>query len=191
MKTIILLGNGYEEVEALTVVDYLRRAEIPIEMISLTGELMTIGSHGIQIKADRLLEDVAHEEFDMVITPGGMPNSKVLASNANVIELLQKQKRENRYIACICASPLALQAAGIASQITGTAFPGMEDHVDFKLYKEDIVVNDTGERVITSRGPATADYFALEIIRQLKGEKEAKKLAEELLIPMVEAQIKK
>ena len=75
MKTMILLGEGYEEVEAITVIDYLRRAEIPIDIVSINETLSTIGDHGIEIMADKLLDDVDTDSYDMVITPGGRPGA--------------------------------------------------------------------------------------------------------------------
>ncbi|MFV8814090.1 DJ-1/PfpI family protein, partial [Aerococcus urinaeequi] len=88
MKTIILLGEGYEEVEAITVIDYLRRAQIPIDIVSINETLSTIGDHGIEIMADKLLDDIDTDSYDMVITPGGRPGAEKLAKDKRVTDLI-------------------------------------------------------------------------------------------------------
>ncbi|MCZ0717986.1 DJ-1 family glyoxalase III [Aerococcus kribbianus] len=191
MRVAILLANGYEEVEALTVVDYLRRAEITVDMVSTTGSLKTIGDHDIAIMADKLLADVKASDYDLLVTPGGFPGSEMLASNDQVIKLLQDQHQEGRYIASICASPLVLDKAGISQEIKGTCFPGLEgDKVHFADHQEDLVVQDKEQAVITSRGPATAVYFALAIIDTLLGKEKRDEIAEGLLLPLVEDSVK-
>ena len=191
MQVGILLGNGYEEIEALTVVDYLRRANVSIDMISITGDYMTMGDHNIPIKADILLEDISSDDYDVIVTPGGMPGAKMLAGSDTVIRLLQSQYESGGYIASICASPLALEAAGITEEITGTCFPGLEtDDIHFGTFKEDLVVHDKKHHVITSRGPATAVYFALELIGLIAGEDKRQEIADGLLIPLVESTVK-
>lgn len=190
MRVAILLGNGYEEIEALTVVDYLRRADIAIDMVSITGSLMIKGDHGILVTADLLFEEMDKEVYDLIVTPGGYPGSEMLAEHEGVLNLLRQQHESGRYIASICASPIVLEAAGLTGELIGTCFPGLEgDKVHFNVHKEDIVVHDETQRIITSRGPATAVYFALEIIRHLKGETVRDEIAEALLVPRVEAHV--
>ncbi len=193
MKTLIFLSKGYEEVEALTVVDYLRRAGIHIDMVATEGSLETVGAHGIQIKADKLLEDVSGEDYAMMILPGGMGGTEALAKNPRVLALLRDQfASQTGYIASICASPLVLNRAGIAPKIQGTCYPGLEDQVDFRTYEgEALVVHDKAYRVITSPGPATALYFALEIIEVLKGKQARDQVAAGLLLPRVEDKLLK
>ena len=187
-KAIIFLGNGYEEIEALAVVDFLRRAEITIDMVSITGSLETVSAHGVHIKADKLIEEVNPVDYDAIITPGGIPGSTMLAENKTVLSYLQSFYEDNKLVASICASPLALEAAGLAAKIKGTCYPGFETQIQFKEYSEDIVVKDGN--VITSRGPATAPYFALAIIEALEGKEKADKIRNGTLIPLVEAAIK-
>lgn len=183
-KAMILMGNGYEEVEALTVVDYLRRADIQIDMVSVTGSLETTGAHDIQVKADKRLEDVNPAEYDAVITPGGLPGTQMLAGDERVLKLVRDFFEQGKVIASICASPMVLEAAGIAGKVAGTCFPGIEQHVSFKSRSEDPVVRDNN--VITSRGPATAIYFAFEIINALAGKEKAEEIRQQTLAPLVE-----
>jgi 4-methyl-5(b-hydroxyethyl)-thiazole monophosphate biosynthesis len=186
MKTMILLGEGYEEVEAITVIDYLRRAEIPIDMVSINETLSTIGDHGIEIMADKLLDDIDTDSYDMVITPGGRPGAEKLANDQRVTDLIAKQIAADKYVSSICASPIALEAAGVTKDLEGTCYPGFEDQVHYKTFHEDITYYDENHKVLTSRGPATAVYFALDIIRILKGDAKAQEVAEGLLLPIVE-----
>ncbi|KAA9234641.1 MULTISPECIES: DJ-1 family glyoxalase III [Aerococcus] len=191
MKAMILLSKDYEETEAVAVIDILRRAEIDIDVVATEGDLDTVGDHNITIRADYLLEDIKGADYDIVITPGGVGGTNALRENAKVIDLLKEQyQSDSGYIASICASPRVLDKAGISQEIRGTIFPALSDQVTFKEYVADeIVVNDQDHRVITSQGPATAYYFALEIVRQLKGQEVHDQVAKALLIPNVEAAV--
>ncbi len=187
-KAILFLANGYEEIEALAVVDYLRRAEIQVDMVSITGTLETVSAHGVHIKADKLVEDVNAADYDAVITPGGLPGSNLLAENEKVVSYLQSFYEADKLVASICASPLALEAAGLAAKIKGTCYPGFESKINFKEFSEEIVVKDGN--VITSRGPATSPYFALAIIEALVGKEKADQIRKGTLISMVEGSVK-
>lgn len=178
-KIMILLPNGYEEIEALTVVDFCRRAGIEVDMVSITDNLETKGDHDIIIKADKLLEDVNIGNYDGVVTPGGYPGTMMLKDNSNVLELLKMFFDEKKLVASICASPLVLKAAGVSEHIEGTIFPGLEDQMNFKKFKKEPVV--VYKNVITSRGPATATLFAYSIIEYLAGKEMAVKIKEETL----------
>lgn len=191
MKAMILLSKDYEEVEALTVVDYLRRADITVDMVATQGDLETHGAHGIKVIADKLIEDADGSNYDIIITPGGAHGADLLAEDDRVLNLLNKHHDEGSYVASICASPVVLHAAGIAKDIEGTMYPAMKDRVQFKEYNgETLVVNDKEQKVITSQGPATAVYFALEIIKELKGEEAMKEVAESLLLDLVHDKVK-
>ncbi|MBB6443964.1 DJ-1 family glyoxalase III [Bacillus benzoevorans] len=187
-KTLILLANGYEEIEALTVVDFLRRADISIDLVSITGKLETVSAHGVHILADKLIEDIQGEEYDAIITPGGIPGATNLAENEKVTSLLQSFYKDNKLVASICASPLALEAAGIAEKVKGTCYPGFEGQIHFKEFSEEAVVKDGN--VITSRGPATTSYFALAIIEALAGKETAEKVKNGTLMTFVEEALK-
>ncbi len=192
MRVMILFSKGYEEVEALTVVDYLRRAGITVDIVATQGSLETEGDHGVRIMADKLIEDVDAADYDMIITPGGGPGADLLACDERVIDLIKQQHDKGAYVASICASPIVLDAAGIAKDTEGTMYPAMRDQVQFKKYNGDkLVVNDREQRVITSQGPATAVYFALEIIKELKGEEKMREVAEGLLLNLVHDRVKK
>lgn len=182
MKSVaVFLPNGYEEMEALCVVDLLRRAEIPVELLSVTGTLQTQGDHQISILADRLIEDATIEDYQMVVTPGGYPGSRMLSAHETVCTWIQTFANDpNRWVACICASPMVLHAAGISSNYTGTCYPGVQDQVQFGTYDpHSLVVQD--RNLITSQGPGTAVLFALKIVEVLKGTDTRQNLEKQLL----------
>lgn len=184
-KAMLLLGDGYEEVEALTVVDYLRRAEVAVDMVSVTGRLETVGDHAIRVMADKLLEDADPAEYDAVITPGGMPGTRMLAGDERVVKLVRAFYEQGKWVASICASPLVLEAAGIAGKVRGTCYPGIERQVAFKFHSEELVVRDGN--VITSRGPATAMHFAFALIEALAGQEKAEEIRQKTLAPLLES----
>ncbi|MEG0250434.1 MAG: DJ-1/PfpI family protein [Peptostreptococcus sp.] len=178
-KIMVLLPNGYEEIEALTVVDFCRRAEIEVDMVSITDNLETKGDHDIIIKADKLLEDVNLGDYDGVVTPGGYPGTMMLKEDSNVLEVVKMFFDEKKLVASICASPLVLKAARVAEHIEGTIFPGLEEQMNFKKFREEAVV--VYNNVITSRGPATATLFAYSIIEYIAGKEMAEKIKEDTL----------
>lgn len=191
MKVMILLSKHYEETEALTVVDYLRRADITIDMVATEGNLQTVGAHNIVILADKLIQDVNAKDYEMIITPGGVGGTEALMANKEVVHLFKKQFQSDRYLASICASPLVLGKAEISEHIRGTIYPGFEKKLSFKEYiSDEPVVVDREHQVITSQGPATAVYFALTLIEVLKGKEVRDQVAKGLLLPQLEDFIK-
>ena len=169
MKVVCFLSNGFEEIEAITPVDVLRRAGIDCEFYSI-NELDVEGAHGIKITADHLLtNDDDLSNVDMIILPGGMPGAQHLADNAKVQEIIKDFYRSNKYIAAICAAPaLALGKSGIIEGKNVTCYPGMEDNIPNSNYIDEVVVQDGN--IITSQGPSTALPFAFKLLKVLKGD---------------------
>lgn len=187
-KALVLLAAGFEEVEAVTIIDILRRGDVLVDTASITGERALTGSHQITILADKLLADITDPSiYDAIITPGGQPGSTNLSEDEKVLDLLKTASAKQKLIASICASPMVLEAAGLTAGRSGTSFPGMKDKLSFSTYLEDLVVKDG--RLITSRGPGTAIFFALSILRELEGEAVYDKIREALLIPLLQEQI--
>ncbi|KIR01472.1 ThiJ/PfpI family protein [Lachnospiraceae bacterium TWA4] len=165
IKTAILLADGFEEIEALTVVDVLRRAGIICDMTSIVEDKEVRGAHDIKVVADKNL-DAIDDSYQMVILPGGMPGATNLRDNEKVIELVQKFDRdENKFVAAICAAPIVLAKAGISTGRYVTSYPGFEEEFKDAHYEEDLVVVDG--HLITARGPATALAFAYAIVNSL------------------------
>ncbi len=106
MRVIVFIAKGFEEVEALTVVDYLRRVNIKVEMVSITKDKLVLGSHQIQVMTDKLLKDIDARNYEAVIIPGGMPGSSNLKNNAQVVAIVKSMYKQNKLVAAICADPI-------------------------------------------------------------------------------------
>lgn len=168
-KVAVLLADGFEEIEALTVVDVLRRADIICDTVSISKELVN-GAHNIIVKADKLLkEDI--EDYDMIVLPGGLPGAENLSKNQKILDVIRKfDKIENKYISAICAAPaMVLSSAGIEEDRYITSYPGenFENLLKEANYVDELVVVDGN--LITSRGPATALLFAYKLVDILGG----------------------
>ncbi len=163
-KVGIILANGFEEIEAITTIDILRRLDINCEMISLNS-LEVTGSHGIKVICDKKLDD-SIADYDVIILPGGLPGATNLKDDEYLISLIQKANNKNKYICAICAAPIVLEKAGLLKNKEYTSYPGYDNELTSGIYKEDIVV--VSENIITSRGPATSFEFAYKIAQILQ-----------------------
>ncbi|MCR2043631.1 DJ-1 family glyoxalase III [Anaerosalibacter massiliensis] len=184
-KILLMLAEGFEEVEALTVVDYLRRKDIICDTCSIAESKNVEGAHRISVESDKVLKDIVDiEGYDGIVLPGGLPGSTNLRDNDRVIELVKDFDKNEKLIAAICAAPIVLEKAGIIDGKNITSYPGTEGELKSGKYKEDLVVRDG--HIITARGPAVAVYFALEIVDYLIGERNKEDLKKEILLDMVE-----
>jgi protein deglycase len=167
VKTIIILAEGFEEIEAVTCIDVLRRSGTAVSVEAI-NDIKVKGSHGITVVADKKLTR-ADVDFDALILPGGMPGAQNLADSKIVNALITKASREGKIIAAICAAPsVVLGPSGILKNKSVTGFPGMRDNFgQTTRYKEEKVVVDGN--LITSRGPGTAFLFALAIVEKMAG----------------------
>jgi len=165
---LIPLAQGCEELEAVTVIDLLRRAGIDVTTAGLDDGTVT-ASRGTVLVPDTTLDEALAHDYDMVVLPGGLPGADHLANDARIIALLQHMAARERYTAAICAAPRVLARAGLLDGCTATSFPGSIDvaAIPGLNYVEQPVVIDG--RVVTSRGPGTAMDFALELIGLLAG----------------------
>lgn len=166
-KVLIPLAQGCEELEAVTVIDILRRAGIQVITAGLEAGPVR-ASRGTVLVPDATLEDALRNDFDMIVLPGGMPGSEHLKNDSRVIATLQKMAVDGKYTAAICAAPMALHAAGLLEGKRATSFPGVIDALPgTHHYSDERVVVDG--RVITSKGPGTAMDFALTLVELLAG----------------------
>ena len=171
MKILELLADGNETIELLTVVDYLRRAEIEIDMVSTTGNINLVTSHGVKYQADYLLEDINPDDYDGVYIPGGTKGAESLRDNEKVIEIIKDFNKEEKLIAAICAGPIVLDKAGILHDKKVTSFPTIKDELkNIGEYIDDEIVVTDGN-ITTSRGAAVTNYLALRLVEIIKGEK--------------------
>ena len=168
-KAAILLATGYEEGEALFIVDVLRRASLTCDIVSVMGTPVVEGSHAIVVQADKMLDETIMD-YDMLILPGGLPGATNLRDSTKVIEAVQAFNREGKFIGAICAAPMVLQRAGVHKGRTLTSYPGDKYQSLFQDadYREEIVVVDGN--LITSRGPATTLPFAYALVDALGGD---------------------
>lgn len=181
-KSYLFLADGFEEVEALTVVDLLRRAGLEIQTVSINDTLAVKGAHNIEVAADILLKDCP-EKAQMFIAPGGMPGASNLAANARVCELFSAQHARGGRVAAICAAPAVLLAPlGILDGYDTTCYPGFEEALNAgnAYHKNQRVVVD--RNVITANGPSSAMPFALSIIEALSSQDKADEVAAGLLL---------
>lgn len=178
-KALIILADGFEEIEATAPIDILRRAGIEVTVAGLESKTVS-GAHGLQFQADITLNQYK-EVPDAVILPGGMPGAQNLGNSREVLEILKYLNGQNKVIGAICAAPaLALVPAGILEGKRATCYPGFEQNfkpsTEFSTAR--VVVDGN---VITSRGPGSAIEFALELVKQLAGKEKAESLSQGLL----------
>ena len=173
------LADGFEEVEALTIVDLLRRAGIETVTVSIMERLPVKGSHDIKVVADILFEDAVYGECEMIVLPGGMPGAKNLEAHEGLLEKIYSFYNQDKWIAAICAAPMILGHAGILKEKKATCYPGFEKDLEDAEFVTDEVASDG--KIITSRSLATAIPFALKIIESLKGEETAEKISAGIL----------
>ncbi len=174
MTVAVILAPGFEEIEALTQVDVLRRAAIPVELLGLDAEVT--GAHGITVKADKIFEgDLT--PYEMIILPGGLPGADHLRDNADLIQALQDADKAGKWLAAICAAPKVLGRAGLLADKNYTCYPGVEDEIGTGHHKKDLLVQDG--RMITAQGAGVSLAFAYHLVNLLGGN--AKKLSQGMI----------
>lgn len=169
MATVLIpLAEGFEELEAVTLIDLLRRADIEVITASLDGQTVT-ASRGTRVVADTSVDEVLEQDFDMVVLPGGLPGADHLDADDRIHGILQRAAENDRPIGAICAAPKVLASGGLLDHKKATAYPGVLDPKSLGSTQiTDAAVQQDGN-ILTSRGPGTAMDFALEIIACLAG----------------------
>lgn len=171
----VFLADGFEEIEGLTVVDLLRRANVNVTTVSITKELIIHGAHKILVQADKLFEDIKdYAQYDMLVLPGGMPGTLHLQEHEELGDLLKEFYTQKKWIAAICAAPIVFGKYGFLKGEKATSYPGFEEElVGADYVTEPVVISN---RVITSRGMGTAIAFSLALIEQLEGKEKAEEI---------------
>jgi 4-methyl-5(b-hydroxyethyl)-thiazole monophosphate biosynthesis len=176
----IHLAEGFEEIEAITIIDVLRRAGLKVISVSVTGNRMVTGSHRIEIKADQLFEEVDYSAGEMIILPGGMPGSKNLNEHEGLKQQIIDYQRRGKYLAAICAAPIVFGNLGILKGKRVVCYPGYEAHlIGAEVLSNSYMVDNN---IITGRGAGVALQFSLEIVTILKGEESAIQLRKAMLV---------
>lgn len=163
-KVAVILADGFEEIEALTVVDVIRRAKVECDTVSINKTEVT-GAHKIKVEADAIISDKI-KDYDMIVLPGGMPGSTNLRDNDKVIEIVKYFNDNKKLIGAICAAPIVLEKANVIEGRTITSYPGYEEELSKANYISDKIVVEDGN-MITSRGPATALEFSYKLLEKL------------------------
>lgn len=180
MKRIaIFFAEGYEEIEALTVVDMCRRAGIEIDMVSVTEEMKVKGAHGIEVTMDAVLKDYDVQEVDMIVLPGGWPGTPNLEKAPKLMCNVEAFAKCGKYVAAICAAPSILGHLGLLEGKTACCYPGFEE----ELTGATVTYNscEIDGNIITARGMGCAIDFSKEIIRVLAGDEKAEEIVEKII----------
>ncbi|WP_148716293.1 DJ-1 family glyoxalase III [Chitinolyticbacter meiyuanensis] len=180
-QVYVYLAPGFEEVEAVTIADVLRRAGVTVQLVSLTEELAVKGAHDIVVQADLPFSKTVDKVVDAAILPGGGPGTQYMLKSQPLIDALGQFRFSDKPVAAICAAPMVLAKAGILNEVHATCFPGCEPQLTEggAIVTAYNVVKDGA--ITTSRGPATAGLFALELARQLVGEDKATQVGRDML----------
>lgn len=178
-KVCVFFGTGFEEIEALTVVDLLRRAAVDVSMVSITGEKRVVSSHKVCVETDMLLEEVDFSQVEMIVLPGGMPGTKNLEDCSLLMEQVESFHQAGKYLSAICAAPSILGHRGMLKGRNACSYPDFESHLEgAKVTQNPVEVSD---HIITGRGMGTAIQFGLAIVARMKDEKTAKELSRAII----------
>ena len=176
----MLLGTGFEETEAITPLDLLRRAGVEVKTVGLNGKIV-YGGHGIGIEADIEIGDIDLSSLEMIILPGGLGGVASCRACPAAMDALKYAWDNNKFVAAICAGPTVLADLGITAGMNATCYPGCEGGMGSAIMIEDAAAV-TDENLITGTSAGCAIPFGLSLIEALKGEVEARRIAEQIVI---------
>lgn len=183
MASVLLpIAKGFEELEAVALIDAMRRGGIAVTVAYLEDEIqkeLVLGANGITIQADTSIKTVIADDFDMMVLPGGWDGTYALAENARILELL-KEFKEKKLVGAMCAAPFVLKKAEVLGN-DYTCYPGAKDEIDHPGYRDDLKVITDGN-VMTSQGPGTAVCFGLAIIERLVGKETMQAVKDGMLL---------
>ncbi|WP_372933003.1 DJ-1 family glyoxalase III [Mariniphaga sediminis] len=178
-KVAVHLAEGFEEIEAVSIIDVLRRAAIETVVVSVTGKPEVTGSHDITITADQLFEEVDYNTIEMIVLPGGLPGANNLKKHTGLNNRIIDFHKNGKPLGAICAAPLVLGHLGILKNQKATCFPGFEDQLTGAEVTGAEV--ETSGEIITGKGAGVAIKFALKIVESLKGKEMADTLAKKMI----------
>ena len=181
MKTIfVFLATGFEEIEALTPVDVLRRAGLNVQTVSVMNEQTVVGAHGIPVVADKMFAEIKPEDAEMLLLPGGLPGATNLDEHAGLSELILKFAEAGKPLAAICAAPLVFGNRGLLDGKKATCYPGFETYLQGAEYTANLVEVDGN--FITGKGPGAALEFAFVIVEKYCGAGKVEELKQGMMI---------
>ena len=180
-KIAVHLAEGFEEIEAISIIDVLRRAAFEVEVVSMTQRIEVAGAHHITVKADTLFEDLNYEWIDMIILPGGMPGTNNLNQHEELKQQILNFHENGKPLGAICAAPLVFGKLGILKDKQATCYPGFEEELKGAKVSGKYV-EQTGT-IVTGKGAGVAIQFALKIVEMLKGKAFADDLGRKMIVP--------
>lgn len=180
-RLAVLLANGFEDIEALTVVDFCRRGGIEVETLSIEGSLQVKSAHEVTVMADGLLKEARTEAYDAVYLPGGLPGANYLNESQEVMDFIKALHEEDKLVAALCAAPLVFDTGGLLREGKFTCYPGFEGELKTRGRQDQALVKDG--RVWTGMGPMLAPIMAYHLIEALAGQAKAQEVREETLLP--------
>jgi DJ-1 family protein len=179
-KCYVFLAEGFEETEAVTIIDVLRRGQLAVDIVSITGKKEVAGAHGIKVLAEKLFEESSYEDGTMLILPGGMPGSNNLNNHSGLKKLIQSYDENGKYLGAICAAPLVFGGLGLLKGKEAICYPGFEDRlIGATISEKNTVFTD---KIITSKGIISAVEFGLAIVKKLQGGEICRNVADGLLV---------
>ena len=180
-RALLAVADGVEDIETVTILDVLRRAEVEVVVASIEERRMITCARGSRLTADAMFADVLVQDFDLIALPGGLPGAQRLADHAPLADKVRAQAAAGRLFAAICAAPaLALQNYGVLRQRRMTCYPALSDRLSGCTFVDEPVVVDGN--CITSQGPASAIAFALALVEALCGKARARQIADAMLV---------
>ncbi len=177
-KVLIPLANGFEDIEAVTIIDVLRRGKVQAVTASLTSGRTVLSAHGIRMEADALLADVIDEEYAAIILPGGGEGTANLMADKELAQRLRRQKEDGLLVCAICAAPTVLDAAGVLNGEDVTCYPSCAAEMSCRVKHIPVIADG---QIITGQGPGTATLFALVVLAHVAGEDRAQNVANGML----------
>jgi 4-methyl-5(b-hydroxyethyl)-thiazole monophosphate biosynthesis len=178
-RVAVILADGFEEVEAMAIVDVLRRADIGVVIAGLHDGAAS-SARKVRVIPDAVIDSIREEDFDMIVLPGGQPGADNLNADRRVKDLIRDFHRNGKLTAAICAAPYVLANAGVLEGKHATSYPTYRERLGSAVYEEKTVVKDGN--VLTSRGPGTALCFGLAIVEKLAGKEKAQEIKEAMLV---------
>ena len=176
MNVLVPLAEGFEEIEAMTVIDVLRRAGIKVTTAGLPGTIVE-GSRNVKVLADTKLDDIVEKDYDALVLVGGSPGYTNLSKSNKIMKIIGEYHRDGKLVAAICGAPTCLAEAGILTNIKATVYPGLEKYIP-KPRNERVLAEGN---VITSQGPGTSMEFALKLVEHIAGKETMRNVKEQLL----------
>ncbi|NDV57842.1 DJ-1 family glyoxalase III [Bacteroides sp. 519] len=181
MSTIyVFFADGFEEIEALTSIDVLRRASLNVEMVSITDKEVVMGAHDVPVVCDSFFKDNDFADADLLLLPGGMPGAGTLSNHEGLKALVTEFFKANKPVAAICAAPMVFGKLGLAKGKTVTCYPGFEQYMEGANCTGEMVEVDGN--IITGKGPGAAMDFALTVVDKLCGKEKVAELVEAMCI---------